>query len=78
MGFATRVQYEDGIEIECLETPDGVLHLICRHGDREARGTATRNRALNYFILGQSSPEIASTIKRLKDSVRLGPKRVTG
>jgi hypothetical protein len=69
-GFVRRIRGADGIEIECIETPDGVFHLIVRNGSAEEHGWIDRDSARRYFGDEVSVPSVEEIIAAMRACVQ--------
>ena len=67
--FARRFVLDDGVEIECLKTPDGVFHLIVRDGDCEAH-TLLGQQLARCFVAGVPAGDAKELVRVLRDAAR--------
>jgi hypothetical protein len=70
-------KYADGSEIECVETSDGVFHVVARLESQEQQGVIDAWSALIYFACGQRLAAVDKMIDALRLQTRRGAMRVT-
>jgi hypothetical protein len=66
-------KYADGSEIECIETSDGVFHVVVRLETQESQALIDAWSALMYFECGQR----LAAVDKMIDALRLRTRRAT-